>query len=794
MLRSTSIKNDSWKPVKLLARQSVDSPIVDISCDSKGDVAVVLSESELNIFTNRALLTRVEVVNGKFVVITKDSQLIFVLLESKISCYDSWGQIQWEFVNESPITKMSLSSDGNNLLFFSGSITKSLNRFGEIVWENDFTNPVLDISFSETNQMLISSNLSLFLVEANKEITKLADGDFNSIFCSSEGVILLSGKKMVYMSYNGTQIWSKEVPNSTNISFSNGGIKNFMLVNGKNVFCQDRNGDMIWKYSSTDNLSNLACIESGKMVCFTSNNVFHVLDVNGEQVWTYQAREEITGFTFSFHGGDIILASKSKIHWFQNEGFLRLEIESELEKARELIDKISIYESSVTYIQNDIDKAHSLYSGNFDRLRAAFQILYDVNSRLSLLQKRHVEYLDSLPNFMENLGLQGAQTDDMIPPLYPYYSLYNDLKDVSYLENILEAANYFLLKLNRDELTTTNKDEKIKSKDPHFFKSAKKGISQEVRNIEGLIASSEADVSSFESKLRDMIMDWLKTGQIESQIRRFSDEYSRSNEIRFLKHDLIKDKIDNHMAFVDYSDAKGLVTLVSVTFSCKEKVNLILNIKNESSEIIRNLVLRIKLEGGGLNLFEPASGVLRFEHLNPNEKISPIFLLNSVNRNYSRVVLVIQYQDSAGRQHTSWLGEAEANFLGCYIKPLEINEDEHGDYRLEFKDFNSHGVLNIEGLTINRITKISKEIPGMHLCNFKEESSRSIIYQAAKSSLDDSYYLSMIFLRKAGGEQSQRNILELICHSTDIVHSSELRDEIISYLKTKLLAANGRLV
>jgi len=796
MLRSTSIKNDSWKPVKLLARQSVDSPIIDISCDSKGEVAAVLSESELNIFTNRELLTKISFDNGKKVYITEDSQLIFVLSDEKIMCYDSWGQLQWEYLSSSIISKMHASSDGNTILFFSEKFVKVLNRFGEINWEHEFASNILDVSLSQSNELIISVDESLFLVKNGKEITTLkSDINVTRIFCSFEYLILISDNTMISLSYGGVELWQKEIASLEDLSFSSKGIKQIFLRDFKNVICQDRNGDELWSYNSTDNLSSVHSLESGTMTGFHSNNVFHVVDEIGEQAWTYQAREEIVDFTFSIHGGDIILASKHKIHWFQNEGFLRLAAQTKLEKAKQLISKVSVYESSIDDIHNDIEMASSLHSGNYGLLRESFHILDNVNMRLSLLQKRHVEYLDSLPHFMKRLGLQGAQTDDMIPFLYPYFSLYSDLQDTLSLRKLLESANYFLLKLNRYEPTSVNDDEnKNTQRDAHFLKSAKKGIIEEIANIEGLISSIKHDIQSLESKLREMILDWLKTGQVDTQLRNFLNDYYRSNEIRQLKQNLVKDKLDNHMAFVDYSDSQSLLALGSFSFNCNNQVNLSLNLQNKSSEIVRNIILRIKLEGSGLNLSEPVSGVLRFEHLNPNETISPVFLLNPVNRTYARIVMVVQYQDSAGRKYTNWFGEMESNFLGCYVQPLEISEKEHGDFRLDFKDFNSHAVLNIEGLTINRITSISKEIPGMYLCNFKEESSRSIIYHSAKSSLDDSYYFSMIFLRKIGGEESLRNVLELICHSSDLTKSSEIRDEIISYLKIQLLASNGRLV
>ena len=223
-------------------------------------------------------------------------------------------------------------------------------------------------------------------------------------------------------------------------------------------------------------------------------------------------------------------------------------------------------------------------------------------------------------------------------------------------------------------------------------------------------------------------------------------------------------------------------------------MSLHLTIKNGSEGSVNNLFFRIRVEGSGLNLTEPISGVIRLNHLEVNESYSPVFRFEPINRAFTKVVMVVQYLDDAGRRYTSWLGEIDADFLGCYVKPSEIDEEKHGDLRLEYKDHTSHAAVNIEGLTINKITNMSKELPGMHLCSFKEESSRSIIYHSAKSSLDDSDYLSMIFLRGIGGEESLRSALELVCHAPDIEKSSELKDELISHLKGKLLKSNGRLV
>ena len=102
MLRSTSVKNDIWKPVKLLARQSVEGPILDSSCNFRGDVVVVLTASHFSIFNNRELLYSISLNGGKKVHVTDDTSSIFVLTDEKLYCYNAWGEIKWEYdkINE----------------------------------------------------------------------------------------------------------------------------------------------------------------------------------------------------------------------------------------------------------------------------------------------------------------------------------------------------------------------------------------------------------------------------------------------------------------------------------------------------------------------------------------------------------------------------------------------------------------------------------------------------------------------------------------------------------------------
>ena len=184
------------------------------------------------------------------------------------------------------------------------------------------------------------------------------------------------------------------------------------------------------------------------MIGVSSNKAFHVIDVNGKQAWSYQAREKIVNFTFANYGGDIIIASESKVHWFQNEGFLRIQIQSVIDNAESLLEKILIHESYVDNLRHDIDQSKSFQSGNFELLKQSFRLIKKTYNRLSVLKQRHVGYLDALPSFMDILGLQGAQTDEMLPLLYPYYSFYTDLQDFSSVTSSLQRADNLVTKLN----------------------------------------------------------------------------------------------------------------------------------------------------------------------------------------------------------------------------------------------------------------------------------------------------------------------------------------------------------
>ena len=157
MLRSTSVKNDKWKPVKLLARQSIDGTVIDSSCNAKGDLVAILTTKNVHIFSNRELLGTINLEGGREVHVTEDGNSIFVLTYDILVCYNNWGKVKWDFKGIDSNSCFSLSQLGNTIVLSEQNNLRFLNRFGDLKSELILDSNILSVSQSQ--------NLSVALTE-----------------------------------------------------------------------------------------------------------------------------------------------------------------------------------------------------------------------------------------------------------------------------------------------------------------------------------------------------------------------------------------------------------------------------------------------------------------------------------------------------------------------------------------------------------------------------------------------------------------------------------------------------
>ena len=480
MLRSTSVKQESWKPVKLLAKQPVKDKILSLKCDLEGKIAVALTATSMNIFNERELLNVVDIDGGYQLKISSHLENIFVLNSKKLACFDYWGNSKWEYISDGLIDDFEIDPLGKNVVLRGEKFIIFLNRFGDLEWDYNFSEYIVGMHYTKNGAFLISTTNQIFSLVLGNTFEKILEisGQVKTFF-SDDGGIMINDKNIFSFSLTGHITWEKDSVGVSHVRFSNNSLMHYFIEGDKKLVCQDRNGDKLWTYSSEDDLQNFNLIDSGMMIGLYSNNYFHVLDENGEQAWVYYAREKVVDFSFSSFGGDIIIASENKIHWFQNEGFLRNQVNLNLKATESLISKVSFYESNIGNIEDDFNLVSEQLGSNFVSLKNSFKTIVNLKTKLEHLHRRHVNYLDSLPEFMNLLHLQGAQTDEMVPLIYPYFSLHGDIMDNSNYDNLFELANHLLSKLERYDLTKIKNDSIFDQK--IFIRDAKEGINNEIK-------------------------------------------------------------------------------------------------------------------------------------------------------------------------------------------------------------------------------------------------------------------------------------------------------------------------
>jgi len=147
--------------------------------------------------------------------------------------------------------------------------------------------------------VVVSTISGLFLIETDNKIVELNSNFVASeISCSSDYLIVNSEDTMIAFSYTGTELWKKEGVATSNVSFSNDGVKHVFLMDSKTLVCQDRNGDEIWTYRSKDELQDAYVLESGNMVGVYSNTVFHIIDIRGSRLGPTKPEKRLWGSLF----------------------------------------------------------------------------------------------------------------------------------------------------------------------------------------------------------------------------------------------------------------------------------------------------------------------------------------------------------------------------------------------------------------------------------------------------------------------------------------------------------------
>ncbi len=113
---------------KPFAKQKVGAPVVDLACDSSGEMVAAITVSTLFTYSQRQQLAAVEHEGNRMVRMAADSSRIVLVAFDGLHCYDLWGNPKWAYATERDVHDVALAPDGSRTLVADGDRLVLLDR------------------------------------------------------------------------------------------------------------------------------------------------------------------------------------------------------------------------------------------------------------------------------------------------------------------------------------------------------------------------------------------------------------------------------------------------------------------------------------------------------------------------------------------------------------------------------------------------------------------------------------------------------------------------------------------
>ena len=783
---------------KPFAKQKVGAPVVDLACDSSGEMVAAITVSTLFTYSQRQQLAAVEHEGNRMVRIAADSSRIVLVAFDGLHCYDLWGNPKWAYATERDVHDVALAPDGSRTLVADGDRLVLLDRDGEPQWEAMAGSFVGGVAFAPDGNCLCGFERGVRCYDAaGAQQWELRSGQLVlGVAANAQHVACSSGKQVYCLTSDGQLLWREEVGPLRSLRFTRGGGTLLVATDG-GIHCFEVNGQLLWQVEEEKFVETAAVTASGEMVALVAGGeVFgrwelRLLDREGLVLETYSSREEIGCLALPGHGGELVAGIGSRVCWFRNGEFLKRGVSELLAQVRQLYRKVTAYEPEPEGVTHALEQAEAKAGGRFDALKEAFSALEKLRAELEALHQQHVGYMDQLPRFMQQLGLPEGQPEALASWLYPFYALHQSLSGSGAPGALDKEISEYLARLRKvaDSFGDREGSEELERK-LACIEEALAALPAERKRVRALLKERRTRCKQVEQGAKQVALDWMTSGSAAGQPGLLQSV--REQEAASLAAcDRIREQVEGITAFVEMSDRFEQLRLEQLAFSAdKEGVKLQAQLHNTSDEQLEGVVLRLKLEGSGLALEAPADGVVRPGLLAAGERTSVSFAFSPLGRDPSRAVLVAQYRDATGQHCTASLGAVDAALPGCYMVPLPLSEEEHGELRAEHREQSASSELRLDAVTLAAATEALEGLTGLAVCGQRHEEGSDISYLAARSNLDETVYLAMVVAKPHGDEGVE---LELLCRASQGEAAQELLEELQSALRNRLLEAGGRL-
>jgi len=525
-------------------------------------------------------------------VISSDGKNIIVGGEKTLYYYNNLMEKLWTFEMGDKIWGISISCDGNIIAAGSGKEVYYFNRDGRLLWQ------------FRTGSLVRFPHLS-------------SDGKR----------VLASSSKKLYMFTQRGQLLSEVDTGTSQTLGASGELETIAGGSSTQVYCFNDEGEREWEKEENDFINMIQVSRNGEgVVVGTGSDILNhpslkIYHKDGTPLWSYFTRNMVKAVATDETGHFILAGIGRKIKRFENTIILTRTSITVSKRCSEILDVLRGNGIDVIRHEEEFQEYNAALQKGISEL--SLQNLLDLERTLTRIRERFQMAKETIPNWLETLGINVEITDGVINGIFPLYNKYVDINDntsISAKKKQLDSYIKTLKKALESVDPTVLKVRKKSGKQP-ILKQKLSVLSTTLDGISGLnkvVKNLQTEKINFifelEDTTRNIILDHLSGKNYEKEITEAIRKVEEFEE----KIDTILFRVQKFETTIKmWREQESMRSPdsveVEIKTTTKEDGNdliLIISIKNNYPDSITKVNIRTFTKDPIFNFIEPDHGVM----------------------------------------------------------------------------------------------------------------------------------------------------------------------------------------
>lgn len=337
----------------------------------------------------------------------------------------------------SDIDMTALSSDGRTIIIAGERTLRLYNNLGESLWNFEIGDKIWGVSFSTDGTAIAASSGKevYYFNQDGKLLWQFRTGSLVRFpHVSGDGRrILASSNKKIYLFSQRGQLLSEVNTGTSQTVHSSEDLSTIAGGSSTNAYCIGHDGTLLWEREEKDFITMVRVTGNGEGVIIGTGSdilthpALHVYHKDGALLWSYLPKNPVKCVATDVHGHVIIAGIGRRVRRFENTLIMHKTFMSVSDRCKTILEflrerGIDVARHTEEYNRCDAD----LSKGESE---SALNGLLELERELHRVKDRFHMARETIPNWLESLGVNVEVTDTLLNGIFPLYNKYVDLND-----------------------------------------------------------------------------------------------------------------------------------------------------------------------------------------------------------------------------------------------------------------------------------------------------------------------------------------------------------------------------